>query len=253
MSTRGSFILCREGACREMEIFHDAYPQGAGINVVDLIRTKNLDVLYDAMCPDREGMEEANGFSYEACKRAGWDGNSLTVRPEPDDFIRNSLFCEFGYVLDLDRQELQFYVGGQTKPQEDNRFGTDPEMNAYMDRPYYPCALRAVFPFSCVRAVRAERIVRWMEQAEKAKKRVRFELPADPEEEKMPYGDRIKKIADRLSWMAAELAAESKRIPDCEPACMERVYELERECAGICKAIVGLRKKRELMRRDENV
>ncbi len=38
-------MICRDGACKEMVIRYDAYPQGAGMDVVDLIKTKDLIVL----------------------------------------------------------------------------------------------------------------------------------------------------------------------------------------------------------------
>ena len=145
MSTRGSFMICRDGACKEMVIRYDAYPQGAGMDVVDLIKTKDLIVLYESMRIDRECGESAADFSYECCKAGGREEGYLPVRSGPEYFIQNSLFCEYGYVVDLDRQALQLYVGGQTSPQEDNRFGTESARNEFADKAYYPCRMKGVF------------------------------------------------------------------------------------------------------------
>ena len=84
MSTRGSFMICRDGACKEMVIRYDAYPQGAGMDVVDLIKTKDLKVLYESMRIDRECGESAADFSYECCKAGGREEGYLPVRSGPE-------------------------------------------------------------------------------------------------------------------------------------------------------------------------
>ena len=56
------------------------------------------------------------------------------------EFIKDSLFCEFGYIINLDTNMLEFWVGFQREPQEGNRYGEEQEDG------YYPCALKAEFP-----------------------------------------------------------------------------------------------------------
>lgn len=56
------------------------------------------------------------------------------------EFIKDSLFCEYGYIINLDTNMLEFWVGFQRTPQEGNRYGQEQEDG------YYPCALKAVFP-----------------------------------------------------------------------------------------------------------
>lgn len=52
------------------------------------------------------------------------------------NFPQDSLFCEYAYVIDLDKMVLEFYKGFQTAPQKGNRFGTK-----MRDRgEYYPVA-----------------------------------------------------------------------------------------------------------------
>jgi hypothetical protein len=51
------------------------------------------------------------------------------------DFIKDSLFCEYAYVINLDDNTLEFYRGFQKESQEGNRFGTEPSDG------YYPCKM----------------------------------------------------------------------------------------------------------------
>ena len=58
------------------------------------------------------------------------------------DFIKDSLFCEYAYLINLDTMTLDFYIGFQKEPQKENRFG----MNR--DKEYYPCKLAKSFPLA---------------------------------------------------------------------------------------------------------
>jgi hypothetical protein len=57
--------------------------------------------------------------------------------------ILDSLYCEWGYIVNLDDETLEIYKGGQTKP---------PRLGRYAKRPpsegYYPCALVQVFDWT---------------------------------------------------------------------------------------------------------
>lgn len=253
MSTRGSFMICRDGVCKEMFIRYDAYPQGAGVNVIDLIKTKNLNILYEAMCADMDGEEEPAEFSYESCKESGQNGIYLTSCSGPDYFVQDSLFCEYGYVVDLDIQELQLYVGGQTSPQENNRFGAEPVWNEFMDKPFYPCHLKAVFSLHYVRAMDAEQIALLMDDAEEAEDTLFYQEADGGSGETAVYADKLKELSEQLSYMAEKLAAEAELIMFAQPACKRRVDELRMDCNGISEAIAGLQKRRKRMRRDGNV
>jgi len=57
------------------------------------------------------------------------------------DFLKDSLFCEWGYLINLDTMELEIYQGFQSFPQEGNRFGEEKTKDGY-----YPCALVKTFP-----------------------------------------------------------------------------------------------------------
>lgn len=62
------------------------------------------------------------------------------------DFILDSLFCEYAYILDLDNCKLEFYRGFQRVKQKNNPFGTGRLEKEWEDgtkhkSEYYPCKL----------------------------------------------------------------------------------------------------------------
>ena len=135
MSTRGALVICRGGEEKAIDIRSDAYPSSAGVDIADLIKTTDLNTLFDILTvydewdiPD-DGEElntdEPTAFSYCRCRLAVNHKKRLWVSQETVDKVKNSLFCEYAYLIDLDRNELMFFVGGQTKPQEVNPFGTE--------------------------------------------------------------------------------------------------------------------------------
>jgi hypothetical protein len=56
--------------------------------------------------------------------------------------IRDSLFCEYAYILNMDDKAFSFFEGHQTSSQIGNPFGTDANSDGY-----YPCALMWEVPF----------------------------------------------------------------------------------------------------------
>lgn len=56
------------------------------------------------------------------------------------NFIKNSLHCEYGYVLNLDDKTFEFYEGFQQEPQENNRFGQE-GIEKFENMFFYPCKL----------------------------------------------------------------------------------------------------------------
>lgn len=59
--------------------------------------------------------------------------------PLDNDFIKNSLYCEWAYILNFDTNKLEVWKGFQKKPQERNRYGQENIGD------YYPCVLIAEF------------------------------------------------------------------------------------------------------------
>ena len=53
-------------------------------------------------------------------------------------FIKNSLICEYGYIINLDTGKLECWLGYQREPDTSNRYGTKP-FDALGTGIYYPC------------------------------------------------------------------------------------------------------------------
>ena len=45
-----------------------------------------------------------------------------------EDFGKDSLFCEYAYIINLDTMEVDFYNGFQKSPQKGNYFGEEPNI-----------------------------------------------------------------------------------------------------------------------------
>jgi hypothetical protein len=96
------------------------------------------------------------------CLFRGAQGNifaalRLGVMLDGNDFILNSLLCEWGYIINLDDWTLEAWEGFQTWPTEGNRYGVDGTEDGY-----YPCklsysvSLDALDPQKFVAAVRKD-------------------------------------------------------------------------------------------------
>lgn len=63
-----------------------------------------------------------------------------------NNFIKDSLFCEYAYIINLDTMKLEFYDGFQKKVQKNNRFGEKANKDGY-----YPSRLVGVFNLEDIR------------------------------------------------------------------------------------------------------
>lgn len=109
------------------------------------------------------------------------------VAMENNDFIKDSLFCEYGYVLNLDDTEnptIEVYLGFRSKPHTDGRYASawteeqKKEAEAKGREFYYPCALVETIPLSVITAKKFN-ADSWAKKLEK-----KFEkLGSDTEEE----------------------------------------------------------------------
>ena len=75
------------------------------------------------------------------------------------EFIKDSLFCEWGYIVNLDSSTLEVYEGHQTKRHTKGRYAGN--MRASAGR--YPCALIAEIPFQLINDDPEEAVKRVLE------------------------------------------------------------------------------------------
>ena len=76
--------------------------------------------------------------------------NGLKYMIDNKDFIKDSLFCEYAYIINLDTQCLEFWLGFQKEPDEHNRYGAETCDN--MGK-YYPCKMVSYYPLDFDKSV----------------------------------------------------------------------------------------------------
>ena len=149
MSTRGVFIIRKNNEEKGIYIPLDAYPACAGAMVVDLVKEVDMNQAYENMVEDAELSSMSLG-AFANTARNGW----VSRFANEADFIKDSLYCEHGYVIDLDQDTLDYYVGFQKEPDLSNRYGT-----TRSETGYYPCRLAKSFALADVRSRDTDEII----------------------------------------------------------------------------------------------
>ena len=77
--------------------------------------------------------------------------SDLKYMIDSKEFIKDSLFCEYAYIINLDTEKVEFYIGFQNTPQK-NRYKTTTAEIKKMNKenpvgePYYNCKLHMEIP-----------------------------------------------------------------------------------------------------------
>lgn len=230
MSTRGLYGFRKNGVDKTTYNHCDSYPSWLGQKVVEFCKLhsiKEMNTIFDKIVmvnrddvPTEKQIEECikNGyadFNVSSQSKTDWycllrncqgdleclaKAKNNAYMEDHNEFIKDSLFCEYAYIINLDDEVLEFWEGFQKEPQEGNRYGTEP------DRDYYPCKLSLIFPLNEIDDI--NKIVEMMELGENAEDiyevmKLYTEYDLTPEEAK-ELGN--KKIIDM--WDSLEEAAE---------------------------------------------
>lgn len=168
MSTRGFISFAVDGETKTAYCHHDSYPDGLGLAVLNFARGMDFDaakvqaqalrVVTDAEVPTDADIERLAPYTntnvggrrerpdwYQLLRETqGRPGQMLDagVIEDASDFPADSLFAEYGYVVDFDARTFEAYVGFQRSPHADGRFASQ-EPN---DGGYYPVKLVASWP-----------------------------------------------------------------------------------------------------------
>jgi hypothetical protein len=139
----------------------DGYPAGLGINVINKIKTMKIGQLKEKL----EKCRFITDAEYEALGDDTWleempqlsrnvqadiidmimDGT--TVLQDRRLFPGDSLFCEWGYVIDLDKEVLEVYKGFTHKPLPKNARFKHLEAEMKSGDSYYPIKLATKIRF----------------------------------------------------------------------------------------------------------
>ena len=167
MGTRGLYGFRKNGIDKLTYNHFDSYPACLGAEVVDFCRRVSADEM-DEMFDKIEVVKHNDTPTFvqiDFCRQAGWVDTDVSSGTEEDwycllrnaqgdlkglkkvidkygkaymlndnDFIYDSLFCEYAYIINLDTRMLEFYDGFQKTPQLGNRYGESPNTDDF-----YPC------------------------------------------------------------------------------------------------------------------
>ena len=237
------------GDVKEFYIDADAYPSAAGLDIIELIKTTNLDILFDCLVEydeyTMEPMEEEPvAFSLAAFKNAAKTRTILYTREGEHYFIENSISCEYAYLVDLDEQELRFFTGKQKKKQERNEFGNMPYGTHESRDRYYPCHLKQRFSLDYIRYTDANTIVSKMEIAS-----MRGSLPSPSvgiltskaaDDDPHAMAEQKDELTAEISQLSSKLSTIAALVPSSEPISIRRIEEIKYECFSVEKAIKKL-------------
>lgn len=154
----------------------DGYPSGQGATILEFLRTADLDLFkaklaYCRFMNDDDEKKMKKFMESIGCKDGWMNGEQAekynkkypyqnrdhggkilqAIQGAKDevllvdsmDFAEDSLFCEWAYVIDLDKNQIEIYRGFNTEPlSKDERFyvGKEPEKSG-SGNAYYPVKL----------------------------------------------------------------------------------------------------------------
>lgn len=182
MGTRGFIGFVVDGTEKIAYNHSDSYPGGLGTDVLDWLLSwaaldrgveiaretaRALRVVEPDSTPTAEDIERLKSYSNLSVGRqshADWyvllretQGNprlmlQAGVIEDARDFPRDSLFAEWGYVVDFDAETFEVYKGFQRAPHDKGRFADrEPYVPPHRTEvEYWPCALIASWPLSAL-------------------------------------------------------------------------------------------------------
>ena len=156
MGTRGIMGFAIEGEERLAYNHYDSYPESLGVDMLNwatgVTRAEGWDAVKEQaralryVETDKPTPEElkalrfthdpkvSEGNDWYAALRdtQGDPAKTLAVGLMEDghEFAQDSLFCEWGYVVDLDHMRLEVYRGFQHEPHSEGRFAGGPGYDA---------------------------------------------------------------------------------------------------------------------------
>lgn len=175
MGTRGAFGFLVDGETKVMYNHWDSYPDGLGESVLSsLADVTDFEPVKEAVRAIRLVSEEDAPTADDIEKYADYSdlrvsGQTLDewyvllrnvqgsldayLSPEPldvmigaEEFLADSLFCEYAYIVNLDNYTLEFYRGFNKDGSARGRYAMFQSSNDGRSNEYYGVVLIGVFP-----------------------------------------------------------------------------------------------------------
>lgn len=157
MGTRGSYGFYKNGMTKATYNHYDSYPEGLGKDVVNFIKTtsikelnkifENLKIVNQDSEPTEEEIKKLKKWSDQSVSTGQlteWyvllrntQGNlgafkeGLEYMIDGKDFLEDSLFCEWAFLINLDDNVLEVYEGFNQDPEEQGRYRCENSRNGY--------------------------------------------------------------------------------------------------------------------------
>lgn len=169
MGTRGAFGFKINNEYKISYNHYDSYISGLGISIVKQLinikkknqldelkeRVKKIKLVNESIPPTKEDQIKYRKFLnsnvggrsgsvewYQLLRETQGDflldailKDNLEHMLDSKDFLYDSLFCEYAYIINFDDNTFNVYVGFQKEPFDENEFGTKSNEN------YYPVKL----------------------------------------------------------------------------------------------------------------
>lgn len=163
MSTRGLKGFKYEDKVYGIFNHFDSYPSGLGVEMVKTLQEVlkvDINSIYEniknliVVKPEEDDSDDL----YEYSQTDNYILDLLTGKAntllDGLEFIYDSLFCEYAYIIDFDDKTLKLYRGFQKEPQEGNIFGGNHDHAGY-----YPCAYIGSINFDFIKAYPSEKVL----------------------------------------------------------------------------------------------
>lgn len=169
MGTRGCYGFYKDGVTKATYNHFDSYIGGLGKDILDFVENTSIPIMnkiFDKIelvreddIPTIEQIENCQKYTnldvsnksimdfYCLLRNAQGDLNAyktdLRYMIDSKEFLGNSLFCEYAYIINLDKNVLEFYKGFNKVPQN-NRY------SKFADKKeeYKECKLLAEYPLT---------------------------------------------------------------------------------------------------------
>ena len=172
MGTRGAVGFYKGGEHKVAYNHFDSYPEGLGNDVLNYIHSKTVEGLHAAFerielvdpesKPTPEQVKKCAEFTnlsvsgqstdewYCVLRDAQGDLDAYTkvgAMPDEQDFLKDSLFCEYAYIINLDDNILEVYKGFQeSKPK--GRYAEFEPKDSVSGSKYYAVGLVKTYPLT---------------------------------------------------------------------------------------------------------
>jgi hypothetical protein len=192
MGTRGICGFRIEGQDKLTYNHFDSYPDGLGRNVIEFIRSTSTDemrkiaqglILVDEDSkPTPEQIEECRQWANIKVSRQStkdWycllreaQGNpeswkqGLRFMIDSHEFMGDSLFCEWGYIVNLDEGILEVYKGYNENQNAPGRYASKGYYKAHDGTAFYGVALIRTIPLTEIQAMSDEEIQSLVDELE---------------------------------------------------------------------------------------